>query len=68
MYLTVFQSLSPLERLAGLASPVAIFISLMFISGVPILEKAADARWGNNKQYKAYKARTSLLVPLWNKK
>jgi len=68
MYLTAFQSLNPPERLVGLASPVAIFISLMFISGVPILEKAADVRWGNNKEYKAYKARTSLLVPLWNKK
>lgn len=68
MYLTAFQVLSVPERLIGLTSPLAIFISLRFISGVPILERSADKRWGNDKAYQAYKARTSLLIPIWPKK
>ncbi|HET7630027.1 MAG TPA: DUF1295 domain-containing protein [Candidatus Saccharimonadales bacterium] len=68
IYLTVFVSLSPLERLVGLISPLAIAISLLFISGIPPLEKYADAKWGKDKDYRAYKRRTSLLIPLWPRK
>ncbi|HSX05451.1 MAG TPA: DUF1295 domain-containing protein [Candidatus Saccharimonadales bacterium] len=67
IYVTVFGSLSALERVVGLASPLAITISLLFISGVPILEKSADAKWGKDKGYQAYKRRTSLVVPWWRK-
>ena len=68
MYALVFESLSTMGRLVGLVSPLFIIILLLFVSGIPILEKSADKRWGKLKEYKAYKARTSVLLLLPNKK
>jgi len=47
-----------------LISPVFIFILLTRISGVPMLEKRADEKWGGQADYESYKARTSVLIPL----
>jgi len=33
------------------------------MSGIPLLEKKAEAKWGNDPIYQAYKKRTPLLVP-----
>jgi len=44
-------------------SPIFVFILLTRISGVPILEKRADEKWGGQADYEVYKARTSILVP-----
>jgi steroid 5-alpha reductase family enzyme len=51
-------------QLATLASPVLVFLLITRVSGVPMLEKKADATWGGQADYEAYKARTSVLVPL----
>ncbi len=68
VYIYVVTSLPPLQALIGLASPLFIITLLLFISGIPILEKSADQRWGDNPAYKAYKKRTSILIPLPPKK
>jgi len=47
-----------------LISPVFITILLTRISGVPMLEKRADEKWGGQSDYDAYKANTSVLIPL----
>jgi steroid 5-alpha reductase family enzyme len=47
----------------SLISPVFVFLLLTRISGVPLLEKRADERWGDQNDYQAYKARTPVLVP-----
>jgi steroid 5-alpha reductase family enzyme len=47
-----------------LVSPVFVFLLLTRVSGVPLLEKRADERWGDRADYKAYKARTPVLLPL----
>lgn len=44
-------------------SPLFVTFLLTRVSGVPMLEKAADARWGGQPEYEAYKARTPVLVP-----
>ncbi len=44
-------------------SPVFVAVLLMRISGIPILEKRADERWGGNPVYEEYKAQTPVLVP-----
>jgi steroid 5-alpha reductase family enzyme len=46
-----------------LISPVFITLLLTRISGVPMLEKRADEKWGGQEDYEAYKARTSILIP-----
>jgi steroid 5-alpha reductase family enzyme len=47
-----------------LLSPVFVALLLLRVSGVPMLERAADERWGGEPDYEAYKSGTSLLVPL----
>jgi steroid 5-alpha reductase family enzyme len=46
-----------------LISPVFIYVLLTRISGVPMLEKRADEKWGGQPDYEAYKANTSILFP-----
>ncbi len=46
-----------------LLSPVFVYLLLTRVSGVPMLERKADKRWGGEEAYEAYKARTPVLVP-----
>jgi steroid 5-alpha reductase family enzyme len=47
-----------------LISPLFVTVLLTRISGVPLLEARADEKWGGQPDYEAYKARTSVLIPL----
>ena len=51
-------------RLLALAGPLFITLMLRFVSGVPILEKSAQKRFGHLPDYQAYRERTRLLLPL----
>lgn len=64
VYLVVFATLTPIQTLVSLVGPLFIISLLLFVSGIPPLEKGADKRWGDNPDYRAYKRRTSLLIPL----
>ena len=44
-------------------SPVFVYLLLTKVSGVPMLEKGADDKWGNDPAYKKYKASTPVLFP-----
>jgi steroid 5-alpha reductase family enzyme len=46
-----------------LISPVFVTLLLTRVSGVPILEKRADEKWGGQEDYEAYKERTPVLIP-----
>ena len=46
-----------------LISPVFVTVLLTRISGVPMLEKRADEKWGGQEDYEAYKERTPGLIP-----
>ncbi len=46
-----------------LISPVFVYLLLTRISGVPMLEKGADKRWGGEPAYEAYKAATPEFFP-----
>jgi steroid 5-alpha reductase family enzyme len=47
----------------ALISPIFVTLLLTQISGVPMLEKRADEKWGGQEGYEAYKARTPVLIP-----
>jgi steroid 5-alpha reductase family enzyme len=47
---------------ATLISPVFVAFLLMRVSGVPMLEEAADERWGGQDDYEAYKRNTPVLI------
>ena len=48
---------------ATLISPVFVSFLLMKMSGVPLLERKADERWGGQEDYETYKAVTPVLIP-----
>ena len=47
----------------ALISPVFVSVLLTRVSGVPLLEKKADRKWGGQEDYEAYKKRTPVLIP-----
>ena len=49
--------------LLTLVSPVFVWVLLARVSGIPLLEVAADRRWGDRADYQSYKARTPVLFP-----
>lgn len=51
-----------------LISPIFITLLLTRVSGVPLLEKRADEKWGGQAEYEAYKAQTPVLIPRAPKK
>ncbi|MEX2049452.1 MAG: DUF1295 domain-containing protein [Gemmatimonadota bacterium] len=46
-----------------LLSPLFVTFLLTKVSGVPLLEQRADVKWGDDPEYRSYKARTPVLVP-----
>ena len=44
-------------------SPVFVALLITRISGIPMLEKRANEKWGERDDYRAYKRRTSILIP-----
>jgi steroid 5-alpha reductase family enzyme len=50
-------------QLVTLISPVFVTLLLTRVSGVPLLEKRADEKWGGQPDYEAYKERTPVLIP-----
>lgn len=63
IYLFTVFGLTPIQSLAGVISPIFIATLIIFVSGIPLLEKSADKRWGDNKEYQKYKKAVGVLVP-----
>ena len=47
----------------ALISPVFVTLLLTRVSGIPLLEKKSDQKWGGQPDYEAYKKSTPVLVP-----
>jgi steroid 5-alpha reductase family enzyme len=63
MYLVVATSLKTSELFIALLSPVFIISLLLFVSGVPLLEKSAQKKWGDQKEFNKYKNEVPVLIP-----
>jgi len=50
----------------ALISPVFVILLLTRVSGIPLLEKKADQKWGRQADYEAYKKTTPVLIPRIN--
>ena len=48
---------------AAMISPVFVTLLLTRVSGVPLLEKKADKKWGGQEDYESYKKGTPVLIP-----
>jgi steroid 5-alpha reductase family enzyme len=49
-------------QLVTLVSPLFVAFLLTRVSGVPMLERKADERWGGQPEYEVWKARTPVLL------
>ncbi|CAN8075126.1 unnamed protein product [Agarophyton chilense] len=49
---------------AAIASPIFITLLLLFVSGIPILEKSWAEKYGNKPGYLEWKDKTSVLIPI----
>ena len=47
----------------AIISPLFVTLLLTRVSGIPLLEKKAEQKWGGQADYEEYKARTPVLVP-----
>ncbi len=47
----------------ALISPVFVTLLLTRVSGIPLLEKKADTKWGGQEDYESYKKKTPVLIP-----
>ena len=47
----------------ALISPIFVTLLLTRVSGIPLLEKKADQKWGGQAEYEEYKKRTPSLIP-----
>jgi len=48
----------------SVVSPLFVAFLLLFVSGVPLQERQAQERWGNDPAFVAHRAQTNLLVPI----
>ncbi len=62
IWLYALPSISGWWHLAALG-PAAITALLLFVTGIPLLERSADTRYGSDPAYRAYKDATPLLLP-----
>ena len=54
-------------QLLTLISPIFVYILLTRISGISMLERRADKKWGDDPEYLLYKESTSALIPMSKK-
>ena len=57
-----FSSLSGVEYVTAIVSPVFVYFLLVKLEGVPMLERIADERYGELSDYQEYKANTPVLM------
>ncbi len=50
-------------QLFTLISPLFVYLLITKVSGISMLEHRADAKWGNDSEYLAYKRETPELIP-----
>ncbi|CAE7448409.1 putative hypothetical protein [Symbiodinium microadriaticum] len=52
----------------ALLSPAFVAFLLVHVSGIPLLEKAADEKWEQDEEYRKYKESVPVLIPFVGRK
>ncbi len=56
-------SLKGIGYMSHLISPLFVYALLSKGSGIPLLERSADKKWGSESGYQEYKNKTPVLFP-----
>lgn len=51
------------QQLVAFLSPTFVAFLLIHVSGIPLIEKSSDYRWGKMVEYQEYKLKTPVLIP-----
>ena len=62
IYIYTVPALTQSKILIALISPIYITVLLRYISGIPMLEKRYEKKYGSKKSYREYKESTNLLI------
>lgn len=62
LYGAAFRTFEGFDHIA-IMSPLLVIYFLTRFTGIPILEKKAQRKWGKDPNYIVYNRRTSVLVP-----
>ena len=70
MWSSIALSVTFTQEVEGKVSPYYSWISpaftaflLLFVSGIPMVEKAGEEKWGHLEEYQNYTKGTSCLIP-----
>lgn len=50
-------------RYVGLLSPIFVYLLLTRVSGIPLLDRKAQEKWGDDPEFQAYQRQTPVLLP-----
>ena len=68
VFLSASNAFNTTQKIACLSSPVFVALLLIFVSGIPLLEKASDAKFGKIGEYQTYVENTPVLIPFIGRK
>lgn len=63
IFLTCMHGLNQNQLFVSLISPIFIIVLLLFVSGIPLIEKSRSFKFADNNEYNKYKNSTGKLVP-----
>lgn len=66
VYIFAASSIPITQAFLALIGPIYITVLLLFVSGVPLLEKSGDDKWGRKKAYQKYKSDVPVLLPTFS--
>jgi steroid 5-alpha reductase family enzyme len=63
IFLSASSGYTKLNQWISLISPLFVALLLIYVSGIPLLEKLANEKYKDSKEYKQYKATVPVLIP-----
>ena len=56
------------QQLVAFLSPTFVAFLLIHVSGIPLIEKSSDDRWGKMVEYQEYTLMTPVLIPFFGRR
>lgn len=68
IFLSASQGFERYSQYISILSPIMLSLLIINVSGVVLLEKSSDLKWGNEVDYQNYKKTTPVLIPFFGRK